>query len=75
MPMCGTPKPPHAGEPSYLKSSDRRVVRYRRLALAACDNVTAQLLHSLADEAERGVLCTADWLKAVVPRRRKAAEL
>ena len=37
-----------------------RAVRYRRLALAEPDNAKAALLHKLADEAERGVLCTVD---------------
>jgi hypothetical protein len=35
-----------------------RAVRYRRLALAEPDKAKAALL--LADEAERGVLCTVD---------------
>jgi hypothetical protein len=40
--------------------SDSRSVRYRRLAMRETDPVKAQLLSQLADEAERGVLCTVD---------------
>ena len=43
--------------------SDRdhdRAVRYRRLALAEPDKANAALLQKIADEAERGVLCTVD---------------
>jgi hypothetical protein len=38
-----------------------RAVRYRRLALAEQDNERAQLLRLIADEADRGVLCTVQW--------------
>jgi hypothetical protein len=41
--------------------TDARSVRYRRLALAEPDVVKAQLLRLLADEADRGVLCTVEW--------------
>jgi hypothetical protein len=37
-----------------------RAVRYRRLALAEPDKAKAALLLKIADETERGVLCTAD---------------
>jgi hypothetical protein len=37
-----------------------RAVRYRRLALAEPDRAKAALLQKIADEAERGVLCTVD---------------
>jgi hypothetical protein len=37
-----------------------RAVRYRRLALAEPDRSKAALLLKIADEAERGVLCTVD---------------
>lgn len=40
-------------------SSNSRAIRYRRLALAEPDADKARLLQLLADEAERGVLCTA----------------
>jgi hypothetical protein len=73
MPMCGTQRHDLARDPSDLKS-DSRAVRYRTLALAAGDNVMAKLLHTLADEAERGVLCTADWLKAGVLNKRRAVK-
>jgi hypothetical protein len=43
--------------------SNPRAVRYRRLALVEQDNEKAQLLRSIADEADRGVLCTVDWLR------------
>ena len=39
-----------------------RAVRYRRLALAEDDKQKADLLQKLAEEAERGVLCTSDWM-------------
>jgi hypothetical protein len=42
--------------------NDARAVRYRRLALAEEDNAKADLLHKLADESDRGLLCTAEWL-------------
>jgi hypothetical protein len=41
--------------------SNPRAVRYRRLALVEQDNEKAQLLRLIADEADRGVLYTADW--------------
>jgi hypothetical protein len=41
--------------------SDARSVRYRRLALAEPDIENARLLRLLADEADRGVLCTVQW--------------
>jgi hypothetical protein len=41
------------------KNQDR-AVRYRRLALAERDKAKAALLYKIADEAERGVLCTVD---------------
>ena len=37
-----------------------RAVRYRRLALAEPDQAKAALLQKIADEAERGVLCTVE---------------
>lgn len=40
-------------------STNVRAVRYRRLALAESDAEKARLLQLLADEAERGVHCTA----------------
>ena len=42
-----------------------RAVRYRRLALAEADKEKAVLLNRLAEEAERGVLCTVDQLYSV----------
>jgi hypothetical protein len=40
--------------------SDARSTRYRRLALAEHDVENARLLRLLADEADRGVLCTVE---------------
>jgi hypothetical protein len=37
-----------------------RAVRYRRLALGEPDKAKGALLQKIADEAERGVLCTVD---------------
>jgi hypothetical protein len=42
--------------------SNPRAVRYRRLALAEEDKEKAELLYKLADEAEKGVLVTAEWM-------------
>jgi hypothetical protein len=44
--------------------SNARAMRYRKLALAEKDRGKADLLFKLADECERGVLCTATWLSA-----------
>jgi hypothetical protein len=41
-----------------------RAVRYRRLALAERDTANADLLLRLADECDRGILCTSEWLSA-----------
>jgi hypothetical protein len=35
------------------------------LALAEEDKQKADLLYKLADEADQGVLCTADWISAL----------
>jgi hypothetical protein len=43
--------------------SNPRAVRYRRLALQETDAEKARLLQAIAEEAERGVLCTAEWLQ------------
>jgi hypothetical protein len=43
--------------------SDPRAVRYRRLALQEPDKENAQLLRLIADESERGVLCTVEWTR------------
>jgi hypothetical protein len=40
--------------------NQQRAVRYRGLALAEPDKAKAALLFKIADEAERGVLCTVD---------------
>jgi hypothetical protein len=44
--------------------SSNRAVRYRRLALAEEEKAKADLLLELADECDRGVLCTAEWRSA-----------
>jgi hypothetical protein len=44
--------------------SSLRAVRYRKLALASRDRADADLLLKLADECDRGVLCSAEWLSA-----------
>jgi len=44
-----------------MAMSNARAVRYRRLALAEDDPAKADLLLKLADECDRGVLCTAEW--------------
>jgi hypothetical protein len=40
-----------------------RVLRYRKLALQEPDKEKAQLLQLLADEADRGVLCSVEWTR------------
>jgi hypothetical protein len=42
--------------------TNARAIRYRRLALAEEDRAKADLLLKLADECDRGLLCTPDWL-------------
>ena len=58
--------------------SDARSTRYRRLALAEPDVENARLLRLLADEADRGVLCTVEWAhrgsKIEIPIKSSAAE-
>jgi hypothetical protein len=46
--------------------TNARAVRYRRLALAEGDKAKADLLLKLADECDRGILCTSEWLSARV---------
>jgi hypothetical protein len=41
--------------------SSARAIRYRKLALAEQDKANADLLLKLADECDRGILCTAEW--------------
>ena len=43
-----------------MPMSSARAVRYRRLALAEEDKAKADLLLKLADECDRGLLCTAE---------------
>jgi hypothetical protein len=43
--------------------SNSRALRYRKLALQEPDKEKAQLLQLLADESERGVLCTVEWTR------------
>src|ERR1700760_4446421 len=42
----------------------QRALRYRELALAQNDKDKANLLNRIADEAERGVLCTVDHVSS-----------
>ena len=42
--------------------SNPRAVRYRRLALEQEKTAKADLLHKIADESDRGLLCTAERL-------------
>ena len=44
--------------------SNPRAVRYRRLALEQEETAKADLLLKIADESDRGLLCTAEWLSA-----------
>jgi hypothetical protein len=47
---------------THNEKAHNRAVRYRRLALAETDPQNAKLLQQIADEADRGVLVTADWM-------------
>jgi hypothetical protein len=49
--------------------SNARAIRYRKLALAEEDKATADLLLKLADECDRGILCTAEWRSAGPSRK------
>ena len=42
--------------------SNTRAVRYRRLALEQEETAKTDLLLKIADESDRGLLCTAEWL-------------
>jgi hypothetical protein len=44
------------------QKNQARAVRYRQLWLAEPDGAKADLLLKLAEEADRDVLCTSDWL-------------
>jgi hypothetical protein len=50
-------------------SSSVRAIRYRKLAIAQQDKTVADLLLKLADECDRGILCTAEWRLAWPPRK------
>jgi hypothetical protein len=49
--------------------SSARAIRYRRLALAQEDRASADLLLKLADECDRGILCTAEWRSPRLSRK------
>jgi len=49
--------------------SSVRAIRYRKLAIAQQDKTVADLLLKLADECDRGILCTAKWKLAWPPRK------
>ena len=44
--------------------SNARAIRYRRLAIASREKANTDLLLKLADECDRGILCTAEWRSA-----------
>jgi len=52
--------------------NQERAVRYRRLAMAEPDKDKAALLQKIADEAERGVLCTTDQRLSLPPAMAKS---
>jgi hypothetical protein len=43
-----------------IEKNHVRALRYRKLALSEPDREKATLLNRIADEAEQGVLCTAE---------------
>ena len=56
--------------------SNARAVRYRRLALAADNKANADLLLKLADECDRGLLCTVEWVSdASIARKDEQPQL
>jgi hypothetical protein len=58
-----------------MPMSNARAIRYRRLALATEDKAIADLLLRLADECDRGLLCTAEWrFGAAIQQKRAAAK-
>ena len=57
-----------------MPMSNARAIRYRRLALATEDKAIADLLLKLADECDRGLLCTAEWRSVRLPRTPKAED-
>jgi hypothetical protein len=57
-------KPQQGERRGFLRkaySISARSVPYRRLAMQEPDQAKGQVLYQLADEADRGVLFTADW--------------
>jgi hypothetical protein len=54
--------------------NEARALRYWRLALAEPDPQVCALLRGLADEAERGVLCTSDSSPQSTERGRGPAD-
>jgi hypothetical protein len=69
MPMCRNRKPVSADDQQQRHQS--RAARYRSLALTTANSALAKLLSDLAEEAERGVLCTSDWLNARTQNRKR----
>ena len=49
-------------EPPVDIKNHTRAIRYRRKAIAEPDECKAAFLRKLAEEAERGVLCTVDQM-------------
>ena len=60
--LCRFGVPSSAWITTVTPKNAARAVRYRELALAEPDRSKADMLLKLADEADRDVLCTADWL-------------
>ena len=54
--------------------SHDRAARYSILALAEPDKEKAELLRLLADEADRGVLITAEWHSARLSKKVEISE-
>jgi hypothetical protein len=75
----GQYKPETCLPPTYIEArqtmSNPRAVRYRRLTLTEQDREKADLLYKIADEADRGVLVTADWMTAARHSRRKPSRV
>ena len=52
-----------------------RALRYRKLALQEPNKEKVQLLQLLADEADRGVLCSVEWTRHKIKAPIKANEV
>ena len=55
--------------------TDTRALRYRTLALKEPDKEKARLLQLIADEAEQGILVTAEWLALRLSKKNSSKDV